>query len=96
MRWLEQILLHQRLGNLHGIGGSALAQIVADYPKIEAAWMAGVSADATNQDLILPCCVNRHRVAAGIRIVHDGDAGSLSEKFATPIRGKLPSGLHVD
>ena len=42
----------QQLGDLDGIGGGPLAEVVADNPEVEAALVRGIAADATDQDLV--------------------------------------------
>ncbi len=48
----EQAALDQQLGDLHGVGGGALAQVVGDDPEVEGALVAGVAADAADEDVV--------------------------------------------
>ena len=46
-------MLDQDLGDLDGVGGGALAQVVAGDPEVEGALVARVAADAADEDVVL-------------------------------------------
>ena len=48
----EQAALVQQLGELHGVRGGALAQVVGDDPHVQRALVAGVAADAPDEHLV--------------------------------------------
>ena len=60
----EQAALDQQLGDLHGVRRRALAQVVGDDPEVEGALVAGVAADAADEDVVLAGGLDRHRVDA--------------------------------
>ncbi len=74
--------LDKQLRELHGVGRRALAQVVGDNPHVERALVAGVAADAADEDVVLAGGLDRHRVAAGGRIVDDGHAGRRGQQLA--------------
>ena len=59
----QQAALDEQLGDLDGVGRGALAQVVGDDPEVERALVAGVAADAADEDVVVARGVDRHRVA---------------------------------
>src|SRR6476620_1963076 len=92
----QQPALDQELRQLDRIGGSALAQVVGDDPDVEGALVAGVAADAADEDVVLAGGVDRHRVAAGGGVVDDGHARGRGEQLAGLLRLQRLAGLDVD
>ena len=88
--------LDQELGNLHGVGRGALAQVVAGEPEVEGALLVGVAADAADEDVVAAGGVERHRVPAVGGVVDDDHAGRLGEQGAAVVRREVLAGAHVD
>jgi hypothetical protein len=57
----EQPALEQELGDLDGVQGGALAQVVADGPEGQPVPVRRVRADTTDENLVRSDCVARHR-----------------------------------
>src|SRR5207302_8966710 len=55
--------LQQELGQLHGVRRRPLAQVVRDHPHVEAALVRRVAANAADEDIVPPSCLDRHRIA---------------------------------
>src|SRR5205823_13619478 len=60
----QQPALAQELGQLDGVRGGALAEVVAHDPEVEAALVRGVAPDAADQHVVTPGRVDRQRVDA--------------------------------
>src|SRR5688500_9001548 len=75
----EQVSLDQQLGDLNRVGGSALAQVVADDPEVEAAVGARIAADPPDQHLVAAGGIGRHRIEAVGWVVDDHHAGRGGE-----------------
>src|SRR5262249_35639249 len=52
----------EELGGLDGVGGGALAEVVAGDPEVEGALVAGVATDAADEDVVLAGGVDREGV----------------------------------
>ena len=59
---LQHSLAQQVFRYLHGIGGGALAQVIAHDPAIEGLRLRFIAADAANKSVVLVVCRKRHRV----------------------------------
>src|SRR5579875_1872843 len=88
--------LVQQLGDLDGVRGGALAEVVGDDPEIERALVAAVAADASDEHAVLAGGVDRERVERGGGVVEDGDAGRGGEQLACALGRELLARLHVD
>src|SRR5882762_3684003 len=87
--------LVKQLGQLDGVRGGALAQVVGDDPDIERSLVAGIAADSPDVYIVLARRLDRERVASARWIVHHGHAGSLAQQLTGTLRRELLSGLHV-
>ena len=87
----SRFALDEQLGDLDGVGRGALAQVVGDDPEVERALVAGVAADAADEDVVAAGGVDRHRVAAARRVVDDGHAGRRGEQLARALRARARS-----
>src|SRR4051794_27409202 len=72
---LKQSAVDQRLGDLHGVEGCALAQVVGDAPEGEAVLDRDVLADARDVGGVLAGRLMRRDVAAGLAAIDHDDAG---------------------
>ena len=72
----------QQLGQLDGVGGRALAQVVAHDPEVQAALVRGVAADAPDQHVVAAGGVERRRVEAVRRVVDDRQPGRAGQQLA--------------
>ena len=68
-------LLGQQLGDLDGVGGGTLADLVAAAPQAQAVGIGQVGTDAADVDDILAGGVQGHGVLLGIQVIHQLDAG---------------------
>src|ERR1700710_1306949 len=78
----EPAAVDQELGNLDGIGGGALAQVVARDPDVEGAFVARVAANSPDEDIVLAGGVDRQRVLGVGRVVDDLDADRFGKEGA--------------
>ena len=85
--------LDEELGDLDGVRGRALAQVVADDPEVQAALVRGVAADPADEHLVAARRVGRERVDALGRVVEDDDARCRGEQLAA--RAPATSGSRV-
>jgi hypothetical protein len=81
-------LLMQKLGDLDGVGGGSLAQVVADHPQVEIALAAGpgVVAEPSNEDLIAVGSLDRGWVAVARGVVDHNHALGLAQELAGPLQ----------
>jgi len=86
----------QQLGELHGVGGGALAQVVGDYPHVEGALVAAVAANAPDEHPVLAAGVDCERIAGGGGVVDHADARRGGEHLAGALGRELAARLHVD
>src|SRR4051794_15413553 len=85
----DQAALVQDLGDLHGVGGRALEEVVADHPHLQPARMAGVAAQAPDEHLVATGAGERGRVAVGRRVVDELQAGRSLEQPARLLDGEV-------
>ena len=88
--------VQQELGDLHGVGGSALTDVVADAPEIEGIRLAEILADAPHEHVVLPPGIERHRINVVRGIVLHGDARLGSHQGADLLQGEGLAGFNVD
>ncbi len=86
------------LGDLDGVRGRALADVVGDHPEGDApaAGDGRVGADAADVDLVVAGRLGRQRVDVGGRVVTHDDAGHGGEELAGAGRADRLPRLHVD
>lgn len=60
-------------GNLHGVEGGSLLDLVAHEPESEAVGIGQIFADATHEDLVLTGEEERHGIFLGCRVVHQNE-----------------------
>jgi hypothetical protein len=72
------------LGDLHGVEGGALQQLIAgnEHRDRAAPGIAGVAADAADQDVVLAAGVLGYRKIVALDIVDDAKAGSVGKDAA--------------
>ena len=91
----DEVALDEFFGDLHGVEGGALADIVGHDPHIQAVFDAFVFADAAHEHFVFTGGVHGQRVEVGAGIVHDLHAGGLGEEDAGLGGGELLFGLDV-
>ena len=74
--------LVQQLGDLDGVQGGALAQVVRDAPQRQAVLDGRVVADAADEDRELALAFLGRHVAAVLALIDDDDAGRLAQDVA--------------
>ena len=75
------MLLYQQLRDLDGIGGSALADLVAAAPQTDAVLIGQIGTDTAHEDDVLIGGLQRHGIALIGQIIHQLDAGSLGNRL---------------
>lgn len=65
----------QQLGDLHGVGGGALADLIAAAPDVQTVVTGQILPDAAHEHGVLIAGVQRHGVPAAGQIVHQTAAG---------------------
>ena len=88
-RPLDESLFDEQLGDLHRVGGRALAQVVGADEQLEPVRLAEVLADAPDVRRVVADREHRHRVDVGRRVVEHLDPGRLLEQLARLLRGQL-------
>src|SRR5688572_25972910 len=84
-------LIRQKLRDLGGIQGRALAQVVSGDEEVQRARVVDRAPDTTDPAGIGTHRVNRHRELAGRRVVDDYDAGRAGEDLSRRRRVDLGS-----
>src|SRR5438034_843294 len=99
----EQSAAEELFGDLDGVEGGALAQVVRDAPEAQSVRDERVLADAADQGEVAAVCILRRRIGAavtvafgGVRRVHNLDTRSLAPQRPRLVRRQLPLRLDVD
>lgn len=82
--------------NLDGIEAAALADIVGDYPEVEAVFNGVVFADAANEGVVLSGSIDGERVHVFCGIVVHLNARSLRQNDAGLLGGDLVGRFNID
>ncbi len=75
-------LLGQQFGDLDGVEGGALAEVVAGDEEVEGAWVVHGAADAADPGGVGADGVDGHGELAGGGVVDEDDAGGVAEDLA--------------
>src|ERR687891_2603771 len=94
-RGAQQASNAQQLGDLDGVGGGALAEVVANDPEVQAAVVRGVTADAADEHVVAAGGVDGGGVDRVGGVVHDHHAGRLGEQLAALLGREGVARLHV-
>ena len=89
-------LLGQQLGDLDGVGGRALAYLVAAAPDIQPVVRGQVVADASHEHQILVAGLQGHGIPLGGEIVHEAAAGGGGDQLTGTLHGDLLPGAYHD
>src|SRR3970282_1342672 len=88
--------LDELFGDLDGVKGGALSDVVADEPEGDAVLVRGVLADAADVGIVSAGDVPGRGIDVDGRLVLYGDAGRLAKDVVEVFRGDRLRELNVD
>ena len=82
-------LFHKKLGDLNGIGGGTLTDLIPTAPKNDTLIVGQILTDTTHEDQILIAGIQRHGILLLGGIVHQNATGSSRNGSLDLIHGQL-------
>jgi hypothetical protein len=82
----HQVSLKKDLGDLDGIRGGALPQVVCDNPQVQSVRHCGITPDAADQDIILADGIKSQRHEPAPEVIDDTNARGCSQRLARLFR----------
>ena len=92
----DRVELEQFLGDLHGVGGGALAEVVADAPEEQGVGAVQVLADPADEDVVAAGGGGGQGITSSAGVVEDDQAGGVRPEVAGLLGGDRPLGLDQD
>lgn len=93
---LDKAAIDEQLGDLDGVQGSTLAQVVGDHPDVEAVFDSCILANARDVSRILARGFIWRDVAAVLALVYDEAAWCIAQDVAGLVGSDLVFEFDVD
>jgi len=89
-------LLQQELGDLDGVGGGTLADVVGNAPEVDPIGDGEVTTEPANVDVVRPRCLSGKGIYVVGRVIADHQTRSGSPGLAYLVKVEGTGKLHVD